>query len=82
MLDIPSISRIVTAVGVVIGVLYYIFDIRHQTQIRETDLQIRMNPTFNLTAIELQQAMVKVLALEYKDYDDFVGARDLFGGII
>jgi hypothetical protein len=70
-LDISSITGIITAVGVVVGVIYYILEIRHQTRIRETDLAIRMNPSFNLTAIEAQQAMAKVIALEYKDYDDF-----------
>jgi len=71
-LDIPSITGIVTAVGVVVGVIYYILEIRHQTKIRETDLQIRMNPSFNVTAIDWQQACARVFALEYKDYEDFV----------
>jgi hypothetical protein len=44
MLDIPSISAIAAAVGVIIGVFYYILEIRHQTRIRETDIQLRMNP--------------------------------------
>ena len=72
MVDIIEVSAVVTAAGVLIGIVYYLLEIRHQTQIRETDLQIRMNPVFNLTAIDWQQAWYKVSALEYKDYDDFV----------
>ena len=72
MLDITEISALLAAAGVLVGVVYYILDIRHQTRIRETDLEIRMNPVFNMTATEAQQAVLDVFALEYKDYDDFV----------
>ena len=72
MIDITEISAVLAAAGVLVGVVYYILEIRHQTKIRETDLEIRMNPVFNLTAIELQQAQLEVYALEYNDYDDFL----------
>lgn len=72
IVDITDISAVVVTAGVVTGIIYYILEIRHQTKIRETDLQIRMNPIFNLTGIDWQKASGKVLSLEYKDYDDFV----------
>ena len=72
MVDLTEISVVVAAAGVLIGVIYYILDIRHQTRIRQTDLEIRMNKVFNMTAPEAQQALFDVLALEFTDYDDFV----------
>jgi hypothetical protein len=38
MVDITEISAIVAAAGVLIGVVYYILDMRNQTRIRKTDI--------------------------------------------
>jgi hypothetical protein len=72
MVGITETSAIVTAVGVLVGVVYYLLEIRHQNRIRETDLEIRMNPIFNITATETQQAVLTVFGLEYTNYEDFV----------
>jgi len=72
MVDITEISAMVAAAGVMVGVVYYILDMRHQSKVRETDVIIRMNPSFNLSLIEWQQASFKVANLQFKDYDDFV----------
>ena len=72
MVNVTEISAAMAAAGVLVGVVYYILDLRHQAKIRETDLEIRLNTVFNMTAIEAQQALFEVFALEYKGYDDFV----------
>jgi hypothetical protein len=36
MVDITEISAIVAAAGVLVGVVYYVLDIRHQRQARQT----------------------------------------------
>ena len=79
VVDIQTASIVIASASVVAGVVYYAFQIRHQShmiqqqnKIRETDLAIRINPLFNLNAIEFQRAALKVMALEFKDYDDFV----------
>lgn len=72
MLDIPSISAIVVAAGVLVGVVYYVLDMKHQRQERQTDLLVRVVPWINIDSNELQQAIMRVLKTEYKDYDDFV----------
>ena len=46
MVDITEISAVVAAAGVLVGVIYYILDIRHQTRIRQTDFVIRLYSTF------------------------------------
>jgi hypothetical protein len=55
MLDIPSISAIVAAAGVLVGVVYYILEIRQQTKIRQTDLIMRMYSSYG--SREFQEAM-------------------------
>jgi hypothetical protein len=71
MVDIQTVSIMLASASVIAGVVYYALQIRHQTKIRQTDLAIRINPLFNLNAIEFQRAALKVISLEFKDYDDF-----------
>ena len=72
MLDIPSISAIVTAAGVLVGVVYYILEIRHQSRLRQTESVIRLSPWFNMNAREVQEAITQVCSIEYKNYEDYL----------
>jgi len=70
MLDIPSISAIVAAAGVIVGVLYYILDMRNQTRLRQTDLVMRLYSVF--ATEEFQKEMFTLMTdMEIKDYDTF-----------
>jgi hypothetical protein len=42
MVDVTEISAIVAAAGVLVGVVYYILDMRNQAKIRQTDLVMRL----------------------------------------
>jgi hypothetical protein len=70
-LDITSISAIVAAVGVIVGVVLTILELRHLVKQRQTDLLVRIAPWINISSSELQTAAVRTLNTEYKDYDDF-----------
>jgi hypothetical protein len=70
MLDITEISAMVAAAGVMIGVVYYLLDIRHQARTRQTDLVIRLYSAF--IGKEFLDASMKFLALDFKDYEDYV----------
>jgi hypothetical protein len=72
MVDITEISAVVAAVGVLIGVVYYVLDMRHQRQERQTDLLVRVVPWINIGSNQLQAAIMRTLKTEYKDYEDFV----------
>jgi hypothetical protein len=72
MLDIQSISAVVAAVGVLVGIILTVQELRHLLKQRQTDLLVRLAPWLNMTGSELQQAMVKIINLRFKDYDDFV----------
>jgi len=69
MADITEISAIVAAAGVMIGVVYYILDIRHQTKVRQTDLTMRLYTSW--ASKEMTEPWLKVWNLEFADYDDF-----------
>ena len=73
MVDISTVSIVIASAGVFAAAIYYISQIRHQTRVRQTDLVLRLlSPYFNLSSRELRELYVKVLACEYKDYNDFV----------
>jgi len=38
MVDITEISAVVAAAGIVVGVVYYILDLRHNTRAREMEI--------------------------------------------
>jgi hypothetical protein len=42
MVEILDVSAVVAAAGVLIGIIYYVLDIRNQTRIRQTDFVIRL----------------------------------------
>jgi len=70
MVDIVEVSAIIAAAGVLVGVVYYILDLRHQTKIRETDLLVRLTEPF--VDKEFNSALLLVLGCKYENYDDYV----------
>jgi len=70
MVDIPTISIVVATASVVAGVIYYSFQLRHQTRMRQTDVFWRIYSSFN--SKEFLEAWMKMFNLEFGDYNDFV----------
>jgi hypothetical protein len=68
-LDIPSISAIIAAVGVLIGVVLTVLEVRNLVETRQTDLVIRLYSTFGNE--ELQDAWEKTQTREYKDFNAY-----------
>jgi hypothetical protein len=52
MVDIKTVSIAVASASVILGAIYYIWQIRHQSRIRQTDLVIRLSD-FGTRAIKL-----------------------------
>jgi hypothetical protein len=69
MVDIQTVSIAVASASVVVGVIYYAFQIRHQSKMRQTDLTMRMYTSW--VSEELTKPWLKVWNLEFADYDDF-----------
>jgi len=68
--DIQTVSIVIASASVVAGVIYYAFQIRHQSRIRKTDLLTRLYATG--TSSEFMDAFFKISNLEVKDYSDYV----------
>ena len=70
MVDIPTVSIVIAATSVVAGVVYYAFQIRHQTRMRQMDLLMRLYLAWGDE--DMKKAFGVVLGLEIKDYEEFV----------
>jgi hypothetical protein len=69
MLDIPSVSAVVAALGVIVGVVFTVLQLRDLVKTRQTDLVIRLYST--RTSKEFQESWKKVMAKEQEDYHDY-----------
>ena len=70
MVDIQTISIVVASASIMLAAVYYVLQIRHQTRIRKTDLLTRLLSIYG--SREHTEALMRVLALEFRDYNDFV----------
>ena len=69
MVDITETAAIIAAAGVLVGVAYYVLDIRNQSKVRQTDLVMKLYSQFN--SFEFQKVWYEVLEREAKDYYDY-----------
>jgi len=75
MLDIPSVSTIIAAGGVLVGVILAYLEVRSLVETRRTDLVISLYRDFG--GRDFQEAWQKVILSEYKDYNDYVAKYGL-----
>jgi hypothetical protein len=75
MLDIPSISAIIAASGVLVGVVLAYLEVRSLVETRRTDLVISLYRDFG--GKDFQEAWQKVMSSEYEDYNDYVAKYGL-----
>jgi hypothetical protein len=68
--DLQTISITIASVSVTLAAIYYVWQIRHQTKIRQTDLVIRIS-SFG-TRRDFLEACADIFEAEFKNYDDFV----------
>jgi hypothetical protein len=76
-MDIASISAVVAAVGVIVGVGFTILELRNLVRTRQTDLVIRLYSHFG--SKEFLEARKTVMDLKFKDYSDYVKKYGRFG---
>jgi len=67
MVDIQAVSIAVASASVTLAAIYYMWQIRHQTKLRQTDLIMRLYGTF--TSNEYQDAWTKVRLDNTHDFD-------------
>ena len=70
MVDIYETSAVVAAVGVLVGVVYYVLDMRNQTRMKKTDMLIKLYQSTNNN--EFMDAFMRLMSVDVKDYQDYV----------
>lgn len=83
MVDIQTVSIGIASASVVAGVIYYAFQLRHQTRTRQTDLVMRLYATFSSNEFQDAWAKVRTRARDFEtiddiyDFDKKVGLREV-----
>jgi hypothetical protein len=70
MVDVQTISIAVASASVVVGIVYYALQLRHQTRLRQTDLVMRLYSTYD--SLEFLEAWNTIFFTEDGDYDSFL----------
>jgi hypothetical protein len=82
MVDIQTISVTIASASVVAGVIYYAFQLRHQSKVRQTDLLVRVFSTMiNKGWLEAWEKVRDRENLEYSEYKKkygFVEANQVY----
>ncbi len=88
MLDVPSISAIIAAIGVLVGVILAVLELRNIARTRQMQLVMDIYSLF--TSREYVDAWEKIRTSEFKDYEgyakkhgltDFMQVAALFEGL-
>jgi hypothetical protein len=74
ILLLQTVSIAIASAGVFLAAMYYIFQIRHQTKQRQTDMVLRLYSTFG--SAEFQKGYQLVMHLVFKNPEDY---RDRYG---
>jgi len=68
--EIQTVSIAVASASVTLSAIYYVWQIRHQSKIRQTDLVIKLSEYG--TRRDFLEACTDIFEADFKDYDDFV----------
>lgn len=71
-MDVTSLSAVIAAISVVVGVIFAIFQMRDAAKTRHTGLIFQINPALNITMKEIIESISKILKMEFRDYEDFL----------
>jgi hypothetical protein len=72
MVDISTISIVVASIGVLAAVVSFLYEVRRQSRLKQSESIMKLSPWFNINAVEMQEAIAKVCSMEFKDYDDYL----------
>lgn len=70
MIDLATLSTMVAAISVVVGVILAVLQLRDFVRTRQTDLIMRLYSVFG--SREFQEAWVETMRLEFKDYQEYL----------
>ena len=67
MVDIQTVSIVIASASVVAGIVYYAFQLRHQSRLREMDLIMRVDSRMD----KVEQSWLVIRKTEFKNYADY-----------
>jgi hypothetical protein len=70
-MDVTSLSSVIAAISVVVGVIFAIIQMRQATKTRHTELVVQLNPALQASVNDLAEAS-KILSLDFTSYEDYV----------
>jgi hypothetical protein len=70
MIDITSVSAVVTTASIIIGVIFTILEIRHFTTTRKTEIIMKIYERFG--SKEIVEAMNKVGSAKFENLEDYM----------
>jgi len=79
MLDIQSVSTVIAATSVVVGVIFAVLQLRNAMKQRRTEILMNLYSRFG--SAEFANALERIRTSEYTDYHEYVkkyGVADLF----
>jgi hypothetical protein len=74
MIDVPTITSIVTTVSIIVGVIFTILEIRHLARVRRTDVIMKIYDKFG--SKEMVEAVNKVGGTQFVNLNDY---REKYG---
>ncbi len=75
---VTEVSAIVAAVGVLIGVLYYMLDLRQQSKVRQTDMVLRLYMAFGGKEVrQTWETITKREDMDFEIYQKKYGLADM-----
>ena len=69
--DIATISIMIASIGVLAAVISFLYEVRRQSRLKQSESIMKLSPWFTISAIEMQETIVKVCSMKFKDYDDY-----------
>jgi hypothetical protein len=69
MVDVQTVSIMLASASVIAGVIYYAFQIRQQTKIRQMDFIMRM--PFPITSKDAVQIALTIKKAKFENFEDF-----------
>lgn len=70
MVDVLTVSTIVTTVSVVVGVVFAVLELRHLARTRRTDVILKIYERFGNR--EIVDAVMKIGGAKFESFDDYV----------
>ena len=72
MVDIATTSIVIASIGVLAAVVSFLYEVRRQSRMKQSESIMKLSPWFNISAIEMQETIVKACSMEFEDYDDYL----------